>query len=73
MIRCTFGPADRASIEVEEQHISRLTRREVRELILQLLIFGGSDLRKEIGEWLTNGKANSLGEFIAPQNAQTGD
>lgn len=67
-IRCYFAPRNIVSIEVDEQHLSRLTGTEVREMILQLLIFGGSQLRKDITHWLNGGKLDELGHYISPDN-----
>lgn len=66
MVHCHFDPGDIASIHVDEQHLSRLNSREVREIIIQLLVFGGSKLRTDIGHWISGGKLNELGEYIAP-------
>ena len=65
MIRCNFTK-NATDIVVDSQHISRLTDREVRELIIQLLVFGGSELRRDIGHWLSGGKLDELGRYIAP-------
>lgn len=65
MVRCTFGPRDQAHISVDEQHLSRLTAHETREIIIQLLVFGGDDLRRDIKHWLDGGKLDELGRYIA--------
>ncbi|MCU1305138.1 MAG: hypothetical protein JWQ87_5422 [Candidatus Sulfotelmatobacter sp.] len=65
MIRCNFRK-DQTDIWVEDQHLSRLSGREVREIIIQLLVFGGSELRRDINHWLSGGKLDELGHYIAP-------
>lgn len=70
MIRCNCNfTKDTTEIWVDDQHLSRLNGREVRELIVQLLVFGGSDLRRDIGHWLSGGKLDELGRYIAPDVA----
>lgn len=69
MIRCNFTTG-RTEIWVDGQHLSRLTDREVREIIIQLLVFGGSELRRDIQHWLEGGKLDELGHVIAPEPSE---
>lgn len=57
------------NIAVDEQHLSRLTEPEVRDLIAQLLVFGGKELRQSIANWLCNGTVDSIADFISPELA----
>lgn len=63
----SVGPGDRISIRVDDQHISRLTHLETRDLILQLLVFGGRELRNEVHGWLNEGVVQQIGDYIAPE------
>jgi hypothetical protein len=65
MVSCQFGPGDNIQINVDWQHLSRLTEREMREIIVKCLVFGGSRLRQDITHWLNGGKLDELGHILA--------
>jgi hypothetical protein len=65
--RVHIGPGDRIDLRVDEQHISRITRKEARDLMAQLLCFGGKELRDEIYKWLHEGKIEQIAEVISPE------
>lgn len=67
-VHCKFGPGDVADIWVDDQHLSRLNSRELREIIVQLLVFGGSKLRADINGWLSGGKLDELGNYLASES-----
>jgi hypothetical protein len=67
--RVDVGPRGAIDLHVDRQHISRITHVEARELLLQMLIFGGKKLRDEIYKWLHEAKFEQIAEVIAPEPA----
>jgi hypothetical protein len=67
--RVHIGPGDSIDLSVDCQHISRITHLEVRDLILQALVFGGKPLRDEVHKWLNDGKVEQIAEVIAPEKS----
>lgn len=65
-IRVNFHANDTVSIFVDDQHLSRLTPSEVRQMMCQILMFGGMQMRDEIAGWL-NGSMAQAAEVIAPE------
>ena len=47
-----------------DQHISRMTQREVRNLVLQIVVFGGKEFRDEFHEWMTDGKVDQVADYL---------
>jgi hypothetical protein len=74
MVTCSFDRNNLANISVDAQHLSRLNGVEVREIVLQVLMFGGSELRKEVEHWLAGGTLDKLGYIVgAPQQLPRGE
>jgi hypothetical protein len=69
MVTCKFGPGDQVQISVDGQHLSRITGAELRQILVQCLVFGGGELRADIAEWLAGGKLDELGHYL-DQNQQ---
>jgi hypothetical protein len=67
--RVNVDPGGRIDLQVDQQHISRITHKEARELILHLLIFGGKKMRDEVYKWLHETKVEQIAEVIAPEPA----
>lgn len=65
MIR-THWSGTGTDIIADNQHISRLTHDEVRELVLQILVFSPRKLREEIKVWLDGGTIDTVGNLIGP-------
>jgi hypothetical protein len=65
MIRTVWTPTG-MDIILDQQHISRITTRELRELVCQIFVFGPKDLREDIRKWLADEKLESIAEYLNP-------
>ena len=72
-VRSVFDSKGLAHISVDGQHLSRLTHSEVRDIVLQCIVFGGKTLRDEVRTWLTEGKIEDIAQFLAPEKEATND
>ena len=66
-VRIHCGPSQLTEIWVDEQHLSRLDRHETREILLQILMFGGKKLREEVKGWLNGEEFGKVAKMIAPE------
>lgn len=64
MVTCKFAPGDTIDVHVDDQHLSRLSGKELRQIITQALLFGGPKLREDIAHWLAGGKLDELGNML---------
>ena len=48
------------------QHLSRLTDYEVRDLVLQILVFH-PDVRKEVWDWVKKGDVEKISDYLCPE------
>ena len=64
-VRTAFDHGGTASISVDRQHLSRITPEEVREIVLQCIVFGGKNLREDVRKWLSDGEFESMAEVVA--------
>jgi hypothetical protein len=56
-----------ADIHVDGQHLSRLTHSEVREIVLQCVVFGGKKLREEVKLWLNGESLEQVAQFLSKE------
>jgi hypothetical protein len=70
-VRSVFDSKGLAHINVDGQHLSRLTHSEVREIVLQCIVFGGKAIRDEVRDWLNEGKIEDIAQFLAPEKEAT--
>ena len=69
MVR-TIWERGTVSIYVDHQHLSRLTEREALEVVAQIFVFGGKDIREKLTRWVNGGKLEDVAEAIGGTNAE---
>jgi hypothetical protein len=57
-------------IQVDAQHLFRITPQELRQIIAQALILGGRDLREDIKRWLSDENVEQIASHLAPEKAE---
>ena len=69
--RVDIGADNLIDLQVDRQHISRITHREARELVLMLLIFGGKEFREDIQGLLNGKKIETVADVLAPEKVES--
>jgi hypothetical protein len=69
-VRTVFDHKGMASISVDGQHLSRITSEEVREIVLQCIVFGGKNLREDVRKWLSDAEFESMALIVAKGSSE---
>lgn len=65
-VRISVWPTKLVDVHVDDQHLFRLREEEVREIVLQLIVFCGPELRNEVKGWLNGEEFNKMADYITP-------